>query len=256
MISSVLNGGLGNQLFQIAAAYGVALEVGDKCAFNFYNHVVMQGKSGHIYRDTVYSKLMSLPKDYKPLYVYEESGLDYKPIPYEASLQLKGYFQSSKYFDKYRDFIVDLFTHQPTIKKLKHEYGNILRDSVSLHVRRGDYLITGDFIGVNYYDNALLSLFESNQVNKVLVFSDDIDWCEKNLFHKGLLDVIYVKGNKDYEDLYLQSLCTYNICANSSFSWWGAYLNQNPDKKVYMPEPWTASHGKDIYPSGTIIIPR
>jgi hypothetical protein len=130
-----------------------------------------------------------------------------------------------------------------------------LDNSVSIHLRRGDYLQTGDWLGLGYYYKALDLLNKKIGDFKTLVFSDNIDWCINNFLSREK-NVYYIKGNKDYEDLYLMSMCTYNITANSSFSWWGAYLNQNNNKLSIMPRPWTASHGKDIYPHNTYIIDR
>jgi hypothetical protein len=106
-----------------------------------------------------------------------------------------------------------------------------------------------------YYYRALNYLWEVETADNILVFSDDIEWCQKN-FLAQYDKIHYVTGLKDWEELYLMSLCTNNIVANSSFSWWGAYLNRNKSRKVFAPKPWTASHNDDIYFNGMIAIPR
>jgi len=116
-----------------------------------------------------------------------------------------------------------------------------------LHVRRGDYLQLPTHhptCTIDYYHKAL-----ANFDGKVLVFSDDIDWCRKT-FQDPRFE--FVKGNLDYIDLYLMSMCKNNIIANSSFSWWAAWLNDNKDKKVIAPKKWfgpAISHNTmDLYP--------
>ena len=104
-----------------------------------------------------------------------------------------------------------------------------------MHVRRGDYLKFKDThppCSVEYYNQAISSFSESSIF---LVISDDIEWCKENF----LGDKFYfVEGNEDYIDLYLMSLCKNNIIANSSFSWWAAWLNRNKEKIVIAPEKW------------------
>jgi len=108
-------------------------------------------------------------------------------------------------------------------------------ETVSLHIRRGDYLRTQDHhpvCSLDYYMDAL-SKFRDKEY-KFIVFSDDVDWCRNN-FNE---DFIFTEGNTDYEDMWLMSLCDHNIIANSSFSWWGAWLNDNPNKRVIAPKKW------------------
>jgi hypothetical protein len=168
-------------------------------------------------------------------------------------MKIDGYFQSEKFFINNKDEIIEMFTHKETISKLKQEYGDILSNSVSIHFRRGDYVGIGEALELDYYDFALQCLYEDYPVDHVLIFSDDIDWCKKNIHYDKAK---FITGNKDYECMYLMSLCTNNIVANSSFSWWGAYLNRNPLKRVFMPKPFTTSHGDDIYFENVSIINR
>lgn len=255
MISSKLNGGLGNQLFQIAVALNLAMDHKDTCAFDFNAPVVMQGNSGINYKDTIYKELDELSPKWKPRIVYKESSITHEPILYKREMLLDGYFQSEKYFWKNREFIKWIFCHKQTMVRLYDSYKSLLDNSISIHVRRGDYLQTGDWLGLDYYYKALDLLSHKTGDSKILVFSDDIEWCIENFLH-GNRKVYYIKNHRDYEDLYLMSMCTYNITANSSFSWWSAYLNQCNNKMVIMPRPWTASHGNDIYPHNTYIIDR
>src|SRR5690606_26072631 len=117
--------------------------------------------------------------------------------------------------------------------------------SVSLHVRRGDYVqlqSAHNFHGVlplTYYKRAILLLKEKLERFTIFVFSDDLDWVRSNL--QAETPVVYVdyrSDDKTATDLALMSLCKHNIIANSSFSWWGAWLNRNPGKQVIAPKPW------------------
>jgi len=129
---------------------------------------------------------------------------------------------------------------------------------VSVHIRRGDYLKFPDIhptVSLDYYIKAISDIKKRKDIKCVLVFSDDIQWCKTNFY----ADMIrYAEGLYDYEEMLLMSACTHNIIANSSFSWWGAYLNENPDKIVYAPKIWCgakANHGwEDIYLPEMIIV--
>jgi hypothetical protein len=118
----------------------------------------------------------------------------------------------------------------------------------SLHVRRVDYVQKAGFhppCSIEYYEKAL-SMIEGN----VLVFSDDLDWCKETFLGDRFT---FISGNRDYQDLFLMSMCKNNIIANSTFSWWGAWLNTNLNKKVIAPSEWFGPHLKessdDIYPN-------
>ena len=124
-------------------------------------------------------------------------------------------------------------------------------NSVSLHIRRGDYVSnleankTHGFIGIEYYNKAISFIHEQILQPHFFVFSDDIAWARENL---GLIiNVVFInhnQGRSSFEDMRLMSLCKYNIIANSSFSWWGAWLNTAPDKIVITPKQWFAN-GQD-----------
>lgn len=247
MITSRLNGGLGNQLFQIATAYSLALDNNDECAFYLGHPVVHQGNMALTYKDNVLSGINELPVTWTPQNGFREKKDNvYQPIPYKNDLILSGYFQCEKYFAHHKNFIIDLLTHQPTIEEVSDIFSTVLNNSVSIHVRRGDYLKFGVCMDKRYYYKALGLLCQRTKVENVLVFSDDIGWCKENLFDKDD-GVYFIEFGKDYEDFYLMSLCTNNIVGNSSFSWWASYINRNPEKMVYMPKPFSKSHADDIY---------
>ena len=175
-----------------------------------------------------------------------------------------GTWQSEKYFIDIsaglrKEFcfkIPDDSVNKEIIEKIKNS------NSVSIHIRRGDYLskewISSHSVikSLAYYENAI-NYIESHIANPhYFIFSDDMDWVEKNL---KLSRCTYINNNKDknsYVDMYLMSLCQHNIIANSTFSWWGAWLNISENKIVIMPNKWLNDRNcEDIYPENWISIP-
>ena len=129
------------------------------------------------------------------------------------------------------------------------------KNTVSLHIRRGDYLKqqhNHPVQSLEFYNKALELI---GDYENLLIFSDDIDWCEKNLNYSNMT---FVKGLTDIENIWLMSMCQHNIMANSSFSWWGAWLNNNPNKIVVSPKLWFGNNlklnTKDIIPKDWIKI--
>lgn len=260
MITSVLGGGLGNQMFKISAAISLAYDNDDITVFDFNNyHGCSQGFSPFKYRNNIFRKLVKgvieSPIQYKDL------KFNYTKIDYKNNLELDGLFQTEKYFVNNKQLILDLFEISQEIKNKLDIYKRIFnvfnKTTVSLHVRRGDYLPiynTLPSISLEYINNAL-SYFENCLV---CVISDDINWCIGNI--KSTTSQLYFIGDnlEDYEQLYLMSMCDHNIIANSSFSWWGSYLNLNPDKMVIAPKLWFGSDfhedWNDIYYEKNIII--
>ena len=137
MISVFLQGGLGNQLFQIACGYAHSLEVEDSFGLQEgQHHLPLQGSRVETYKDTFYSNLL-FSNDIEALTPYSEPSFEYCSIPKYKDLLLIGYFQSEKYFKKYRNDLISLFN----IDSLSEKYAKeIEENSISLHVRRGDYL--------------------------------------------------------------------------------------------------------------------
>ena len=246
MISARLNGGLGNQMFQIATAYVLALNNNDTCAFDFNVFPMGQGNGAASYRNSIYKKLNDIPYMRHISNLYKETDYCYKPIPYSKDMLLIGSFSGEKYIGNRRREILDLFLDRDIVSNLKKGFGAILNNSVSLHVRRGDYLDIPDVylqLDRSYYNKALRIIKSKTQVDNVLVFSDDIKWCKENL---NIPNVYYSECMLDYGDMYLMSLCSHNIMANSSFSWWGSYLNRNPRKIVVAPEKWFVTEGVSL----------
>jgi len=237
-LSNILQGGLGNYLFQITAGYAAALRHNKKYVGSLYGI-----QTGHNHISTYYDNILrNVNFIDKPItnYGYNESGFNYKEIPnFNTDMILMGYFQSEKYFKDFEKEIKSLYKMREEDEiYLIEKYGDF-KKSCSLNVRRGDYLKLQNYHPtqtMDYYNNAISKLEKGL---KYFIVSDDINWCKDNF--NFLDNVIFVEENKDYQDLYLISKCTHNIICNSTFGWWGAWLNNNPYKKVICPNKWFGS---------------
>jgi hypothetical protein len=245
MITANLIGCLGNQLYGVATAYALALDNNDECAFNFY-YREEDGLSGHgpkAYIGNIYKKLKQLPNEWQPEYIYSEPviGCDYVPIPYHPNISLNGYFSSVKYFEHRRKEILELFKDKDVFDTIKNDFTN----SVSLHIRRGDYInkpTIHPFLTVDYYNKAMEYIENHAHIDKIFLFTEDrdLDWCRNNFKDSRIK---YTNGLPDYIHLYMMSLCNHNIIANSSFGAWGSWLNEHNDKIIVSPKKW---HGPGL----------
>lgn len=253
-----LAGGLGNFMFQIAAAYAYAKRYNRSVGFS-----AQQARGPHKgaleYEKNVLNgvDLWFIPKNCRQI---DEHVFHYTEIPNypDDNVFLSGYFQSEKYFKDYEDEIRNLFMSydinmSDDIKQLLSS-----ENTCSIHVRRGDYLNSPNHHptqSMNYYMKAIKQMPKDSVF---LIFSDDIEWCKQN-FPNLPEKFKFIEGNKDYEDLYLMSHCKNNIICNSTFSWWGAWLNKNKDKIVIAPSVWfgpaySNNNTEDLYCEGWITI--
>ena len=257
-ISTKLMGGLGNYMFQIATAYAVSLRDKKKLVCETYD-IQSPQKPLTNYTGNIFSKI-EFTNDLIPYIPYGEGPFSFREIPQvEGNLRLYGYFQSEKYFETYRQEIIELFEFgQETQQKIITKYKEVLeKKPTSIHVRRGEYVWLNDFHqnqDLDYYRNAIDIVGNDTDF---LIFSDDISWCEENF--EFVKNKTFVSGNEDFEELFLMTQCANNIIANSSFSWWGAWLNTNENKKVIAPHKWfgkSNSHieTKDLYCEKWIVI--
>lgn len=234
-----LAGGLGNNLFQIASIYAYAKKYNKELVLHD-NKIGIVHKSFDTYKKNILSKINFSNKTFSKNITYQEKEYKYNEIPeISGNVILDGYFHSHLYFHDINNEIIDLFSDENTIKKIKEKYNDLLENKItcSIHVRRGDYLNLQNLHptqNMNYYLKAV-KLMPKETV--FLIFSDDIFWCKES-FPDIPEKFIFIQNEYDYEDLYLMSLCTNNIIANSSFSWWSAYLNKNEDKIVIAPSKW------------------
>lgn len=272
MIVSELQGGLGNQMFQYAAARSLATARGTEVALDlswfaqsfddkttkrryeldcFYldQHTQRLSRSLSSRLSTLFAK-----NYHEPHFHYDPK---FKSLP--KSSHLHGYFQSEKYFKPNRQQLLEDFswTIAATGKnKQLEEAIDSHPNSVSIHVRRGDYVQNSTVAQVHgqvsmaYYSAAVKQLLRHVKQPHFYIFSDDPNWTRDNLKFKH--PVTYISHNSSgAEDLRLMQVCKHNIIANSSFSWWGAWLNTNPQKIVISPKTWfseSANDTRDLIP--------
>lgn len=264
--------GIGNQMFQYAYARAlqakgmhVRLDMGkayDEMFRKYRNHlqrtasiqnfnlrikpidVHEYGRYSYLNQDTLVRKMLYvLGKNGMWLYnFYEEEEQKYseKAERIKGNYYIKGWFQSERYFKDIRDVLLKEFTPKKRInisKDVREALNN--PQSVSVHIRRGDYVKINNTVNSLYYQKAMHYIGQLYQKPLFLVFSDDLDWVKDNIPIAG--EVIYVNEDKkmqDYEELLVMSKCRSNIIANSTFSWWAAWLNQNKEKCVIAPKMW------------------
>jgi hypothetical protein len=247
MIFCNLKGGLGNMLFQIAAVKSMSLKYNRKYSFPNLNHQL-----NYLNLEQNYNPSLSHSNEYfkvfKNLPIINPTNNNIATIPFpfeyrditlpENNVIVDGFFQSEKYFISHREQILEMFKMDEDVSQyIKIKYSNFLnKRTTSIHVRRGDYLIYPNFHPtqtLNYY-NSSISLLD-DVTDLFLIFSDDIEWCKENLTGEKF---IYIENEKDYIELYLMSLCKNNVISNSSFSWWGAWLNNYEDRQIVGPKIW------------------
>lgn len=241
IITGGFTGRLGNQCFQIASVIGLAIKYGAEYTF--------QRPTDHDVWKVYFDHFPEIDLNGMERQYYNESVNEYTEIPYNGGLLcLCGYFQSYKYFGHCREEI---------IKAFNFNWSPIPK--VSIHVRRTDYVAGTPFepITMDYISNAI-KYFTFYGYKNFLVFSDDIEWCKQNITTGTFYDCSfeYSEGKSAIDDLSLMSSCTHQIIANSTFSWWAAWLNQNPNKIIVCPplERWFNGVNKDLLPDEWIKI--
>jgi len=203
---------------------------------------------------------------YQDTIVIKEKRFSFDPTVLEAkgNIYLEGYWQSGKYFSAIRDVLLRefafIYEQDARSKELAEQIQKT--ESVSLHIRRADYVkepLTKQIHGLcslDYYRKAVNQIVQKIPDCHFYIFSDDHLWVRENFkFDYPVTIIDHNNASKNYEDLRLMSLCRHNIIANSSFSWWGAWLNTNPRKIVLAPAQWFKSpefNTKDLIPDGWI----
>lgn len=263
-----LIGGLGNQMFQYAAARALALRTGSQvelelswfgtdperqyalAPFAIEAKSAQHGKSRPRYRflDRIIRRL-PIARTQSGLPVFKEASFRYdqRIESLRAPVFLEGYFQSELYFERFRDHIVKDFTLRPAPAPATAEMLNKINstDSICVHIRRGDYVsnkIANAHHGtcsLDYYKAGLVEMAQGLPSPHCFVFSDDPDWARANFV--PALPVTFVDIHltiQAHEDLRLMAACQRYVIANSSLSWWGAWLGVHPNKKVVAPAQW------------------
>lgn len=277
------NGGLGNQMFQWAFAKGAEQRTGMKAVFDMsffekryarpFELDIFGIEPEKISKFSDKVKLSIIWKLRRKLnnkkfmgikLISEENPLEYCDFDITPETYIEGFFQSEKYFKD-----IDLgFEFKEELKGRNKEIAEDIEnsESVSLHIRRGDYVKKKVYqnmfatCSLDYYKRAvdIITNIHPRDNYKLFIFSDDIAWVKENL--KLPYEMVYVdfnKGKDSYNDMRLMSLCKHNVIANSSFSWWGAYLNKNQYKVVVSPQKWfndETQNQQDVIPEKWIRI--
>lgn len=259
-ISCAMQGRTGNLMFQLAHAYAKSLEYNRQLIL-YKNELSISHLQHTLFRKLNFSNsCLSCDSNAK---IIQGSFHFSDIIPYDKSPTIfLGYYQSEKYFKKYTEAIRDLFSPPPEFfDKVYHEYPFFETDIVAtINVRRGDYLeplqsVNHPVISLDYINEAYKSLPPHD---KLLVMSDDIEWCQDNI---NLPNVVFNDNSKFWneEGLWLLSLCNHFIISNSTFSWWGAWLSRSLNKTVISPSTWfgpgVKENPNDIWCDGWIKIP-
>jgi len=278
MVIVKIIGGLGNQMFQYA--YAKTLEIQgydvqiDSSAFKNYK-LHNYGLDSYNIDINIFINNNLFIKIFNKLRLNRNKIIKEKSLLFDENLlkikdgsYIEGYFQCEKYFLNIRDELIESFIINSKLsiytKQIEKE---ILKDksSCSLHIRRGDYVSdekSNNIHGVcslDYYNKAIELMRNKFISISFYIFSDDIAWVKENLKVENAIYIDSEEKRIPNEDIYLMSLCTYNIIANSSFSWWGAWLNTNPNKMVIAPSRWFSDKSKekesmDIIPSSWVRI--
>lgn len=264
----ILHNGLGNMLFQIAAAYALAAASGRTMAVIESMSRPPRHHPVARYRPGIFSKLHFLPDgterglSFRSARVLRERQFaagDFEPkIPAQGHLLIDGYFQNEGYFRSVASEIIELFSLTPASTT---DFPASGQPTCAIHIRRGDYSQHPHIhptLGEDYLRQAIDAI-EGDRY--FLIVSDDLHWCRhtlpdilKDRPHRFIADTV-----PDYEALAIMAHCDDNIIANSTFSWWAAYLNKNPNKRVIAPRRWfTEAHAATLGydPEAHPIVPK
>ncbi|MBR6013827.1 MAG: alpha-1,2-fucosyltransferase [Selenomonadaceae bacterium] len=260
MIVTKLGGGLGNQLFQYAVGRYLANKHNTelKIVKNWFETTNAPLAYYQLDEFNIQKNFVS-EEEVKDLQLIQETRTSFIPETLDApdNIVLSGYWQSGKYFKDIRDILLKELTLKNPLGKISSQWKEKILSAecaVSMHVRRGDYMTPGfrnhsGTIPFSFYYECISILKSRYPQMTLFIFSNELDFVGKNF--KFDVPVEYVKDcEKGCEEIFLMSCCKHNIIANSTFSWWGAWLNQNPDKEVFAPDPWHKDGwgGHDVVP--------
>lgn len=283
MIRVKINGGLGNQLFQYASGYAFArdnqteliVDISDALDYKVHSLRLTQlscsarfdENKSFMDRLLLHRRFIKMTSTFLPHYYIEPDLLYNNKLKSIAdNKKLIGYFQSELYFNHYREELLKEFSPKNKFSAYQDSVLKLIKGSnaLSIHVRRGDYIanpeanIIHGLCDINYFERAIDFLEEKGLVNlntKIFLFSDDIHWCKENVRFKYDTILINDDFNEPELDMWLMSNCNNHIISNSTFSWWGAWLNNDINKVVIAPKNWFANGMEtNIQPESWILL--
>lgn len=290
MIVARLYGGLGNQIFQYATARQLSIRLntelildiselsnlsisGTRREFELINLDINARYPGYIESKIIKlysSRILRSVLQRWPLLLLKDKCIyryDKKFTEISGSIYLDGYWQSYLYFDRIREVLLSDLKSKYPISEAEKIWNDRIKstNSVAVHVRRGDYVENSKTAAYHgscslfYYENAMRIIIRKVDDPTFFVFSDDLEWAKKNL--KFTRQAFFVESSEisflPHQDLMLMSACKHQVIANSSFSWWGAWLNNNEQKFVIAPKKWIANENimiNDLIPDNWILI--
>lgn len=289
MIVVKLMGGLGNQMFQYATGLSLAKKHNTELlidtsflskdsndqytkrnfeldCFNFDFKIANDNDLKPFVKLNNGKFRRYLQRNFPFLFSYvniSESGMAYNKQfeNFPNNTYLNGFWQSDKYFKNISDVLYTIYSPKEKINEINKNWLNKIEatQSVSLHIRRGDYITNKNALShhgiceLDYYYSAISHIKEKQSNIEIFVFSDDLQWCKTHLEFTNSINFVDANEKENMHlDIFLMSICKHNIIANSSFSWWGAWLNQNPKKIVIAPQKWFANTALDT----TDLIPK
>lgn len=264
MIISRVLGGLGNQMFQYAIAKAIAkknntiykldIELFERYklfpyklnTFNIEENIAIHDEIKKYHGDqSLFSKVLRRVKMSKYFYREKDKFVFDSNVFKYTNIYLDGYWQNDKYFREIQNELRREFTPKKVSESIEELCNKIKNEnSVSIHIRRGDYKehVKFGLLPMEYYKEAINIITKTVNDTKFYIFSNDSEWCKENFVL--LKDRYIVKGSSEVEDLYLMQHCKYNIIANSTFSWWAAWLNGYEKKIIIAPKFWKKSSEK------------
>lgn len=288
MVTVLLSGGLGNQMFQYAAGKSLANRLNTHLIINTYALDKRTQTTTRNFELDIFGIHPSLQSSLRSKFaikarpfitkhksLFQKLGFfsDGSAIVFvpefnllKGNVILNGYFQNEKYFESSSENIREEFTFQTPLDGINENLSELISatESVAVHIRRGDYITdtnaANNFVTCDrfYYEQAIRYIKERVVTPTFFVFSEDMQWVKEQIdFGESAVQYIdWNKGTNSYRDLQLMSLCKNIIIANSSFSWWAAWLNKNPEKIVLTPSRWFKDENRNnkeldqFYPKG------
>ncbi|MBF2096862.1 MAG: alpha-1,2-fucosyltransferase [Gloeomargaritaceae cyanobacterium C42_A2020_066] len=294
MIIVCIRGGLGNQMFQYAAGYSLSQRTGSSLKFDV-SYFTRKSKEGNTRSYALNALGINRPFSSKMdlglilvhylfrtitsgkygsqenrSYLFKEQfnrRFDSRFLEIQTPVILKGYWESYKYFECYSENLRKEFLFPPLNQSgdlwWQSEILGSTSATVGVHIRRGDKVPKGDpvkeydLLQKKYYQEAMAIISSKMNDPVFFIFSDDIQWCRDNITPQSTTHYVSLQNEKKpWIDMYLLHLCQHNVIGNSTFSWWAAWLNQNPGKIVIAPTWFSRFEPSpyDMYPPDWIVL--